>query len=254
MGHKPSIPVYNTNEAIGEQERIRNSTRNDLYTNYESGLGGYSWDPETNTIKTNYNQTDKLRLGHIDTGVQNLDLNPDTATETYFQNAMSNIQPEIDRYRSQVSADLINKGIPIGSRAYNQVQEEVDKNINQAVQNAYVDSRSRALSDINAQINNIGGVQSQIYQPQAYAGIGSVGLRDLYNDKFENEMDIYNVKVAERNAKMGSLFNGIGSGIGAAIGGAFGGGMGAQLGSSIGGSFGNMLGGATGNTTQGTIG
>jgi len=254
MGHKPSIPVYNTNEAIGEQERIRNSTRNDLYTNYESGLGGYSWDPESNTIKTNYNQTDNFRLGHIDTGVQNLDLNPDTATEEYFNNAMTNIQPQIDQYRSQVSADLINKGIPIGSRAYNQVQEEMDKNISREIENAYIDSRSRALSDINAQISNIGGLQSQIYQPQVYAGIGSVGLRDLYNDKFQNEMDIYNVKVAERNARNSALFGGIGTGLGAAIGGMAGGGVGAKFGSSLGGSLGNVLGGVSGQTNQGTIG
>ena len=242
MGSSPKAPQYDEQRAQESQNRIREQARNDLYTNYESGLGGYSWDPETNTIKTNYNQTDKLRLGHIDLGVQNLDLNPETATETYFQNAMSNIQPEIDRYRSQVSSDLINKGIPIGSRAYNQVQEEVDKNINQAVQNAYVDSRSRALSDINAQINNIGGLQSQVYQPQAYAGIGATGLQDTYNNKFQSDMDIYNAKVGTKNSKASSIMGGIGTVAGGLIGAYFGGPMGAAAGSSIGGAAGQTAG------------
>lgn len=254
MGDKPKIPVYNMDEAIGEQERIRNSTRNDLYTNYNSLMGGYSWDPNTNSINVNYSDEDKKRLGLIGGGLTDITLNPEEYTDQYFQNTMENLQPQIDKYRAQVSSDLINKGIPIGSRAYNQVQEEMDKNIERQIENAYVESRSRALSDISGQISNIGNMQSQIYQPQVYAGIGSVGLRDLYNDKFENEMDIYNVKVAERNAKNSALFGGIGTGLGSAIGGMFGGGAGAQLGGKLGGSLGNVLGGASGQTNQGTIG
>lgn len=244
MGASPAMPYYDEYKAQQSQEKVREQARQDLYSNYESGLGGYSWDPETNTIKVNYNQNDQNRLALVNSGISNLNMNPDEATEAYFQNAMSNIQPEIDRYRSQTSADLINKGIPIGSRAYNQVQEEVDKNISQALSNAYVQSRSQALSDLSAQIGNVGNLQSQIYQPQAYAGIGATGLQDTYNNKFQSEMDAYNALMGTKNSKTSSILGGIGTVAGGAIGAYFGGPAGMMAGSSIGGAAGQAAGSA----------
>lgn len=244
MGASPAMPYYDEHKAEQSQEKVREQARQDLYSNYESGLGGYSWDPETNTIKVNYNQNDQNRLALVNSGISNLNMNPDEATEAYFQNAMSNIQPEIDRYRAQTSADLINKGIPIGSRAYNQVQEEVDKNISQALSNAYVQSRSQALSDLSAQIGNVGNLQSQIYQPQAYAGIGATGLQDTYNNKFQSEMDAYNALMGTKNSKTSSILGGIGTVAGGAIGAYFGGPAGMMAGSSIGGAAGQAAGSA----------
>lgn len=244
MGASPSMPYYDEHKAEQSQEKVREQARQDLYSNYESGLGGYSWDPESNTIKVNYNQNDRNRLALIGSGISNLNMNPDEATEAYFQNAMSNIQPEIDRYRERTSADLINKGIPIGSRAYNQVQEEVDKNISQALSNAYVQSRSQALSDLSAQIGNVGNLQSQIYQPQAYAGIGATGLQDTYNNKFQSEMDAYNALMGTKNSKTSSILGGIGTVAGGAIGAYFGGPAGMMAGSSIGGAAGQAAGSA----------
>lgn len=242
MGSSPKMPYYDEYEAQKSQDKVREQARQDLYSNYQSGLGGYSWDPETNTIKVNYNQNDQNRLALIGSGIANLNMNPDEATQAYFDNAMSNIQPQIDRYREKTSADLINKGIPIGSRAYNQVQEEVDKNVSQALENAYVQSRSQALSDLSAQIGNVGNLQSQIYQPQAYAGIGATGLQDLYNNKFQSDMDIYNAKMGTKNSKASSIMGGIGTVAGGLIGAYFGGPMGAAAGSSVGGAAGQAAG------------
>lgn len=228
MGSKPSMPKYSTEAANAEQERIRNEARNDLYLNYNSLTGGYSYDPTTNSIKVNYNDEDKNRLALIGGGINNLNLNPDEATENYFNRAMANIQPEIDKYMSRTSANLVNKGIPIGSQAYNEVMRQQDNDIANQIANIYSNSRSQALSDTAAQINNIGGLQSQIYQPEYVAGIGATGLRDTYNDQFQNEMDRYNAKMASYNGKLGAISK-LGGTIGSVAGGAMGGPVGAVL-------------------------
>lgn len=242
MGATPSKPQYDTTLAQQGQDRVRNEAQKTQYVNYNSALGGYTWNPETSTIDVNSNLQDRSRLALINSGLADINLNATEAAEKYFQNTMDNLQPQIDKYRSQVSADLINKGIPIGSRAYNQVQEEMDKNISQQIENAYVDARSRALSETGAQINNIGGMQSQIYQPQVYAGIGATGLSNTYDNKFQNEMDIYNAQMASRNSGLGAGLGAIGTIGGGILGAYFGGPAGAMAGSSIGGSVGNAVG------------
>ncbi len=233
MGSKPSMPKYNTAAANAEQERIRNEARNDLYLNYNSLTGGYNYDPTTNSINVNYNDADKNRLMLIGGGINNLSLNPDEATENYFNRAMNNIQPEIDKYLSRTSASLVNKGIPVGSQAYNEVMRQQDNDIANQIANIYSSSRSQALSDTAAQINNIGGLQSQIYQPGYVAGIGATGLKDTYNDKFQNEMDRYNAKMASYNNKLGAIGK-LGGTVGGVVGGSFGGPAGAILGSTLG--------------------
>ena len=238
----PAMPEYEELAAQREQDRIRNEAQKTQYVNYNSGLGGYSWNPETQTIDVNYNMPDKERLALIGYGVGDINLNVTEATDKYFQNTLQNLQPQIDLYRSKVSSDLINKGIPVGSRAYNQVQEEMDKNITRELENAYVESRSRALADTNAQIGNIGSLQSQIYQPTAYAGIGATGLANSYDQKMQNLYDIYNAKQGSRSGAMGSTMGAIGTIGGGILGAYFGGPMGAMAGSSIGGAAGQAAG------------
>lgn len=242
MGQNASMPEYDTYQATKEQERLRNEAQKTQYANFSSALGGYTWNPETQTIEVNNNLQDRSRLALINSGLGDINLDATEAADKYFQNTMENLQPQLDLYRSKVSADLINKGIPIGSRAYNQVQEEMDKNIAQEIENAYVNSRSRALSDTSAQIGNIGSMQSQIYQPQVYAGIGATGLTNTYDQKFQNLMDIYNAKTASRNAGMGSALGAIGTIGGGILGAYFGGPAGAMAGSSIGGAAGQAIG------------
>lgn len=232
MGSKPSMPTYDVNAARAEQERIRNETRNDLYLNYNSDLGGYSYDPKTNSINVNYNTIDKNRLLNITGGVNNLDMNPDEATVNYYNRAIASIQPELDKYRAQTSASLINKGIPIGSQAYNEVMRQQDNDIANTLADLYTASRSQALADTGAQIGNIGALQSQMYQPEYVAGIGATGLRDTYNDQFQNEMDRYNAKMATYNGKIGAI-NKLGGTLGGLVG-SYWGPIGSMVGSTIG--------------------
>jgi hypothetical protein len=124
---------------------------------------------------------------------------------------MENIQPEIDKYLSRTSANLVNKGIPIGSQAYNEVMRQQDNNISNQIANIYSNARSQALNDTAAQINNIGGVQSQVYQPQYIAGLGATGLQNLYTSQFQNEMDRYNAAVGSSNANTSATMGTIGA-------------------------------------------
>lgn len=233
MGNKPSMPKYNVDAARAEQEYIRDKTKQDLYLNYNSGLGGYTYDPETNQINVNYNTADRNRLLNITGAINNLDMNPDEATNAYYNQALASIQPDIDRYINRTSANLVNKGIPIGSQAYNEVMREQDKNISNQLADIYSRSRSQALADTGAQIGNIGALQSQMYQPEYVAGIGSTGLRDTYNDQFQNQMDRYNAKMASYNSKIGAI-NKLGGTVFGAIGGGLGGPVGNMIGSAIG--------------------
>lgn len=211
MGSSPKAPYYDIRQAEQQQDYMRDKAKNDLYLNYKSGLGGYTYDPESGYMNVNYTPADQNRLILIDSGVKGLDLDPNEATDRYFNRAMENIQPEIDKYLSRTSANLVNKGIPIGSQAYNEVMRQQDNNISNQIANIYSNARSQALSDTAAQINNIGGVQSQVYQPQYIAGLGATGLQNLYTAQFQNEMDRYNAAVGSNNANTSATMGTIGA-------------------------------------------
>jgi hypothetical protein len=211
MGSSPKAPYYDIRQAEQQQDYMRDKAKNDLYLNYKSGLGGYTYDPESGYMNVNYTPADQNRLILIDSGVKGLDLDPNEATDRYFNRAMENIQPEIDKYLSRTSANLVNKGIPIGSQAYNEVMRQQDNNISNQIANIYSNARSQALNDTAAQINNIGGVQSQVYQPQYIAGLGATGLQNLYTSQFQNEMDRYNAAVGSSNANTSATMGTIGA-------------------------------------------
>ena len=211
MGDKPKAPTYNLGLAKREQERVRNEARNDLYLNYNSLLGGYKYDPETGSINVNTNTADQDRLLNINAGVGSLNMDPTEATNAYYNQALASIQPDIDKYINRTSANLVNKGIPIGSQAYNEVMREQDKNISNQLADIYSRSRSQALADTGAQIGNIGALQSQMYSPQYIAGLGATGLENLYTQQFQNEMDKYNAAVGSSNANKSAAAGTIGS-------------------------------------------
>lgn len=218
MGTTPATPTYNTTAATASQNALRDDARADLYANYQSGLGGQTWDSATNTMNVNYNQADQNRLGLIDQGVSNLNMDPNQATDAYFQQSMKNMQPELEKYMNKTNTSLINKGLPIGSQAYGEVMRQQDNNISNQIANMYSNARSQSLSDQNAQIGNIGNLQNQIYTPQQLAGIGATGLTDQYGQKFQNEMDIYNAKVSSQNATKAAIGAGVGGIAGGLIG------------------------------------
>lgn len=211
MGSSPRAPYYDMRQAEQQQENMRNLAKNDLYLNYKSGLGGYTYDPESGSMNVNYNPTDESRLLLLNSGVSGLELDPNEATDRYFNRAMENIQPELDKYMSRTSANLVNKGIPIGSQAYNEVMRQQDNNISNQIANIYSNARSQALNDTASQINNIGGLQSQVYQPQYIAGLGATGLQNLYTSQFQNEMDRYNAAVGSSNANTSATMGTIGA-------------------------------------------
>lgn len=211
MGSTPSAPYYDMETARTEQNNLRNQAKSDLYLNYNSLLGGYNYDPETGSINVNENLPDQSRYMNIRTGVNNLNMNPDEATEAYYNQALASIKPDLDRYVDRTSANLVNKGIPIGSQAYNEVMEAQDKNISNQLADIYSRSRSQALADTGAQIGNIGALQSQMYSPQYIAGLGATGLQNLYTSQFQNEMDRYNAAVGSSNANTSATMGTIGA-------------------------------------------
>lgn len=211
MGSTPRAPYYDMETARREQANFRDQAKSDLYLNYNSLLGGYNYDPETGSINVNENLPDQSRYMNIRTGVNNLNLNPDEATEAYYNQALASIKPDLDRYINRTSANLVNKGIPIGSQAYNEVMEAQDKNISNQLADIYSRSRSQALADTGAQIGNIGALQSQMYSPQYVAGLGATGLQNLYTAQFQNEMDRYNAAVGSSNANTSATMGTIGA-------------------------------------------
>ena len=211
MGSTPRAPYYDMETARTEQANFRDQAKNDLYLNYNSLLGGYNYDPETGSINVNENLPDQSRYVNIRTGVNNLNMNPDEATEAYYNQALASIKPDLDRYINRTSANLVNKGIPIGSQAYNEVMEAQDKNISNQLADIYSRSRSQALADTGAQIGNIGALQSQMYSPQYIAGLGATGLQNLYTAQFQNEMDRYNAAVGSSNANTSAAAGTIGA-------------------------------------------
>lgn len=181
----------------------------------------------TNKTKTNLGQIGVDQSAKIGSLLgTNLDLN--TATEGKIdQLGAARLDPQFARDEDALRTRLSNQGIQPGSAAWNAEMTQFQQGKNDAYNQLYLSGRSQgaqeALTERNQPINEISALLSgsQVSQPN-YAStpttqVAGVDYTGAVNNNFQNQMALYNTKMAQNNAVMGGLFGLAGTGASAAM-------------------------------------
>ena len=222
MGSTPSTPKYNKTAAEEQQNRLNQAAGIQQYANVNSPLGSYttSIDPTTGQI------TIDKQLGAASSAAQaaqlgalsNYTSNPTEAANAYYNAQMAYLQPQLDRQVERAESSLTNRGLPLGSNAWNNAMGDV------------YDAQNRALTALSnealangqqyqANILNQGALAgSQVIDPALVAGQAGAGLENTYDKLYQNEVANYQTKMAQQNALTSGLLGAVGTIGGAALG------------------------------------
>lgn len=228
-----SAPKYNTQAAINEQNRINQATGNQLYANINSALGGYSTsvDPVTGQITVNKN------LGENSQAALNAQLgalsqytgDPTQAANAYYNAQMAYLQPQLNRQVERAESSLTNRGLPLGSNAWNSAMGDIYDAQNRtltALSNEALANGQQYQTNI---LNQAGMLGSQVIDPTMISGQAGAGLENTYDKLYNSQVEAWKQKQANKN----SLTSGLLGAVGTIAGGALGGPLGASLGGAL---------------------
>lgn len=242
MGDKPSVPTYDTNKAQAEQNRINQATGQQMYADVVSPLGGYktSVDPVTGKITIDKQLSDVSQLAQQQqlSALGTYTGDPTKAADAYYKAQMAYLQPQMQRQVERAESSLTNRGLPIGSSAWNEAMEGVYDAQNRSLESLTANALAQGQQYQSNILNQAAMLGSQIIDPTMVGGQAGAGLENTYDKQFANEVEKYKQEMAERNALIGGLT----SMAGTVVGGALGGPLGASLG-------GYLFGGATDKAT-----
>lgn len=205
MGHKPSAPVYDSSAALEEQKRLNTTTANQLYADVSSPLGGYnvSVDPNTGQMTVNKTLSDNSQLA-LQQQLQALGSytgDPTEAANAYYNAQMVYTQPQMQRQVTRSQSGLTNRGLPVGSSAWNEYMGDVYDAQNQQL-SGLSNSALSAGQGYQSNILNQGAMLgSQVIDPTMIAGQAGAGLYNTYEQKYQNDIDNYKTAMARYNAK-----------------------------------------------------
>lgn len=247
MGHKPSTPKYDTAAAQAQQQRLNTAAGNQLYANVNGPLGGYttSVDPTTGQITVNKSlgANSMAALGAQLGALSNYSGNPTDAANAYYNAQMAYMQPQLDRQVARAESSLTNRGLPLGSTAWNNAMGDIYDAQNRtltALSNEALANGQQFQTNILNQAALAGG---QVIDPAMVSGQGGAGLENTYDKEYQNKVAQYQTAMANRNALTSGLLGAVGT-IGGAV---LGGPVGAALGGALLGSAGTAAGAATGS-------
>lgn len=282
MGKKASTPKYDRAAAQQEQIDAAELARKYTQVGVEGPYGGYEWytDPNTGlqTVRATAADTDVQRaalgstmLSQFNpnsitgayTGVQEFNMDPTAASDAYFNASTRYLTQDYQKQRDRLSADLIAKGVPIGSQAYNDAMQEADDAYNRAVQTAADTAvsagqqyQTTALQNELARAGALAGAsqtnlslanaltQAQ-YNPLASMVEGAGGqFGGTYDAQFAADTARAEAANKRRSALGGAIGSALGTAAGAVGGFYLGGPTGAMTGAKAGSSLGGAIGGA----------
>lgn len=223
MGSSSNAPTYNTTKAQAEQQRINQATGQQMYANVSSPLGGYKTtvDPTTGQITVNKTLSDPSQLA-LQQQLSTLGTytgDPTEAANAYYKAQMAYLQPQLERQVERAESSLTNRGLPIGSSAWNE-----------ALGNVY-DAQSRALESLSANalaqgqqyqsniLNQAAMLGGQVIDPTMISGQAGTGLENIYDKQFANEIERWKQEQANKNALWGNVAKLGGTALGAVLGG-----------------------------------
>lgn len=250
MGSTPSAPVYNRDADIAEQNRLNQAAGLQQYANVSSPLGGYSVsvDPVTGQMTVNKTLSDnsQLALQQQKQALASYTGDPTQAANAYYNAQMAYLQPHMDRQIERAESSMTNRGLPLGSNAWNQYMGDIYENQNRtlsALSNEALAKGQQYQTNILSNASMLGG---QVIDPTMVGGQAGAGLENTYDKQFANEQQRYQTAMANRNSLTSGILGTVGTIGGAALGSVLAPGVGTALGAQLGKSVvdvnGNVLG------------
>lgn len=241
MGSSSSAPTYNQRAAINEQNRINQAAGIQQYANVVSPLGGYttSVDPVTGQITVNKTLSDtstaaqKAQLGAL----ANYTGDPTEAAKAYYNAQMAYLQPEMDRQVERAESSLTNRGLPLGSSAWNSAMENIYNTQNRTLSALSNEALSQGQQYQTNILNQAGMLGSQVVDPTMVAGQAGAGLENTYDKLYNSQVENWKQQQASKNALTSGLLGAAGKIGGAAIGTLIAPGVGTAAGAAAGGAL-----------------
>ena len=191
------------------------------------------------------------KFGNYTFNVEASDAARQAAQDAVYNQYMERLTPQFERQTNDLATSLANKGLSVGSEAYQRAMNDLQQKQNDATSQAAYQS---VLAGQNAYSQDL---QNQI----AAGGFGNQAQQSFINQLlsalsgsasgYENQQNIFSVGTAKSGLKYqqdqanaaskGGFGSSLGSLAGGAIGAYFGGPMGAAVGSQLGGAAGGML-------------
>ena len=238
MGSSSNAPKYDTSAAQAEQQRINQATGQQMYANVVSPLGGYatSIDPVTGQLTVNKTLSDTSKLA------QQQQLNalgtytgdPTQASDAYYNAQMVYLQPQFERQVERAESSLTNRGLPIGSSAWNEALENVYDAQNRSLESLTNNALAQGQQYQSNILNQAAMLGSQVIDPTMVSGQAGTGLESAYDKQFENEVEQWKQGQANKNSLLGNIAKIAGTAIGAYFGGPAGAAVGGAAGSAVG--------------------
>ena len=234
------------------------------YTDYINYLKGYDTSNVDTTLGnlTDYASSASKNLGDL-MGNYTFNVNASDEARQQAQDAvynqyMNRLQPQFEQQTSDLATSLANKGLSVGSEAYqramNDLQQEQNDATSQAAYQSVLAGQQAYSQDLQNQIaaGSFGNNAQQAYINQLLSAL------TRSQSGYENQQNIFGVESAlaniqyqqaqalaaqkaanSGNSGLGSTIGSLaGAGLGLYLGGPVGAGVGAQLGGTVGGMFG----------------
>jgi hypothetical protein len=181
-----------------------------------------TYSPEEQNI-FNLGQQTRANIGNI--GVQQsarigellgtpVNMNSEVENRLY-ELGRSRLDPRFNDQRASLEQSLANRGITLGSEAYDRAMGGFEQSRNDAYNQLALTGRGQAVQEVLAQrnqpINEISALMSgsQVSQPNfigtPQAQQANTDVAGIYNQNFQNQMGIYNAQMNQQNAMMGGV-------------------------------------------------
>lgn len=227
------------------------------YTNYLNYLNNYNTSNVDNTLNnmTSYAKRASNNLsdmiGNYNFGVEASDDARQRAEQATYSQYMNYLQPQFERQTEDYATMLEQKGLPVGSEAYqramNDLQDRQNMAANQAAYQSVLAGQDAYSQSLNDQIasGNFGNSAQQAYINLLLSALtGSASEYENEQNKYaagtaKSAVDYQNA-LAKANARggLGSVLGAIGgAALGSMGGGTAGAGVGSMIGSRVGGYF-----------------
>jgi hypothetical protein len=155
------------------------------------------------------------------------------------------LDPMLQQQWQSQEADLLNRGVVMGSEAYQRQREQFDQRQNDAYNQLLLTGRQQAGQEMLTERNQpyqelaalMGGSAPQMpqFQSTPQVSVASPDYQGAVNTQYQGQMNAYKQQQQNKNAMLGGLFGLVGTGVGAVAGGPMGAQMGAQAGRAFGG-------------------
>lgn len=236
MGSSSNAPSYNTSSAQAEQQRINQATGQQMYANVNSALGGYttSVDPNTGQITINKTLSDPSRVAQQQQlmALGNYTGDPTEAANAYYKAQMAYLQPQMERQIARTESSLTNRGLPIGSSAWNEAVGNVYDAQNRSLESLTNNALAQGQQYQSNILNQAAMLGSQIIDPTMIGGQAGAWLENTYDKQFASDVEQWKQEQANKNALWGNIAQIGGTALGALLGGP----AGAAVGGSVAGS------------------